>query len=141
MNLLTAISMAAIMMHTAPAAQLVAADEAAVRQAVYGKHPSTGVPRGGLGEILLVPDEVVEVYRRHPAETLTLLITIAEGASPSDSILAVGYAMELAGGPGRGAIITLPSANRAATYDVIDKDWKHTPRQHWVGVVRKLMAK
>jgi hypothetical protein len=141
MNPLTAISVAVLMMQTAPVTQLAPADEAAVRQAVYGKHPSTAVPRGGLGEILLVPDELVDVYRRHPAETLKLLIMIAEGAAPADSILAVGYAMELAGGPGRGAVITLPSANRVAAYDVIDKDWKRTPRQHWVDVVRKLVAK
>jgi hypothetical protein len=60
-----------------------------------------------------------------------------DGANPNDSSLATGYAFELLLGPGRGVICV--EFYDKKKYDVMDKAWETTPRQHWIDKLRSKM--
>ena len=120
---------------------LPAADAAAVRAAVYGEFPKTGLQPGDVAPRLAVPQVVTAAYLKNPSATLSLLSAIATGAAPQDSILAVGYFLELAVGAGSGELITSPEFYNREAYDMPDRFWKCTPREHWVRVLRKEISK
>jgi hypothetical protein len=122
--------------------------EKSVRQAVYNYPPAVSPipqkdPRTGIElppiTILVLPEPLAKLYKQHPRRVLELLLRIMDGADPKQSSLAAGYALELMGPPGRGLVcIELFDKN---TYDVIEKNWKTTPRQHWIKRVQDCMAK
>ena len=105
-------------------------DVATVRAAVYNDELATASSDGGLGAIVVVPKDVIAVYTKNPAETLALLLKIAEGGNPSDSVKAACYSLDLRDGPGAGVPCALMFKSEA--WDKADKDWKTTPREHWV---------
>ncbi|MFN4261935.1 MAG: hypothetical protein ACK4RK_21860, partial [Gemmataceae bacterium] len=74
-----------------------------------------------------------------------LLLKIMEGANPEDSAVAAGYALSLIiierepkWPHGAGGCAPVEFFDRE-TYDIVQKHWKKTPRQHWIGWVRKEM--
>lgn len=118
---------------------LTTEEKATVRNAIYGQNPSTESPNRDFRSQLVIPKAVSELYKQKPDGVLELLVTIADGASPSDSLLAVSTAIELIDGPGGGVACVL--IYKYDTWDKVDDDWKCTPREHWLKGVRKDMEK
>jgi hypothetical protein len=122
--------------------------EKLVRRAVYDNPPKVSpIPqidaRTGIEwppiTILVVPEPVANLYKQRPRRVLELLLRIMDGAEPKQSSLAAGYALELMGPPSRGLVcIEVFDKN---TYDLVEKNWKSTPRQHWIKRVQEGMAK
>jgi hypothetical protein len=109
--------------------------EKLVREAVYYNSPATtsrAMDADGLAriDILVVPEELTDLHRRHPEAVLGLLLKIMEGGNPRDSSLAAGYALSLLKGPEIG-IICVRHFDKD-TYDSFNKNWETTPRKHWI---------
>ncbi|HYV34129.1 MAG TPA: hypothetical protein VE988_00410 [Gemmataceae bacterium] len=116
--------------------------EKAVREAVYsGKlllaHPVDG--KYALMEIVLVPEKVESAYKDHPDATIELLLAITEGGRPTDSMIAASFAIALGKSPAVASVVL--SVFKEDAYDAVDKDWKVTPRQHWLGKLKEMMIK
>ena len=119
--------------------------EKAVRTAVYdhgiviGTRFDRGLPFDEVG----IPKSLKDAYVKRPKAVIELLLTIAEGGEPRDSMKAVAYAISLIDGPGVGVVVV--SVFDRAKYDDIDPAWEETPRRHWIGKlnerIRKLEAK
>ena len=106
-----------------------------VRSAVYDNEPKEYSPDGRPEERWLeVPKSLSELYKKKPTAVLNFLLVIMEGANPTDSVLATGYAFELLSGYGRG--VTCLEIFDNANYDVICKEWCTTPREHWIRKLR-----
>ncbi len=114
--------------------------ERVVRDAVYYEEAATFSKRELPGaSMLVVPERLQKVYKEHPEAVVDLLLKIMEGANPRESVLAAGYAMSLLKGPARGAVCV--ENFEAKKYDSLDKDWRVTPRKHWIGRVLELRKK
>ena len=110
--------------------------EQSVRSAVYNKSSQVESPNRDFRDILIVPQPLADSYKKDPKAVLELLLKIIDGANPPESALAAGYAIELLSGPGVGVICV--EYFDKAKYDALDKDWKTTIRNHWMG---KILAK
>lgn len=108
---------------------------AAARAAVYDTELATESPNRDGMSVIIVPEAIAVAYLRNAVETESLLFKIIEGGNPADSIKAVSYLLELRDGPGSGIPAFL--AFNYQTWDKIDKDWKQTPRDHWVAQLKK----
>src|SRR5882724_3989186 len=81
-------------------APLPAVTEKAIRSAVYehgllvGSRFDGGFPT----QEVAVPNAITEAYSKHPTSVLALLMKIAHGAEPRDSVKAVAYAISLLDG-------------------------------------------
>lgn len=118
---------------------LDAAQERAVRAAVYGKKAKIEpLTFRDINEVL-IPTELAEVYTARPRATIDLLLAIVEGGNPDDSVAAAAYGIALLGSP-NGAAVCVEYFD-AKKYDEIDEDWKHSPRKHWVRNLRRDIAK
>jgi hypothetical protein len=122
-----------------PPAALSAEEQAKARKAVYEGRVSTISPKGDFLSELEIPPVLSELYKKNPSAVLDLLTRIADGGNPADSIRAASYAIELADGPGCGLGCVL--VYKVDTYDVVDKRWGHTPREHWVTHLRAKLKK
>jgi hypothetical protein len=116
--------------------------EKEVRNTVYpGKlilaHPTEG--KYAFSEIVVLPDAIEAAYKKHPTATLDVLLAIAEGGRPWDSVTAIAFAMALVVDPAVAPVVI--SVFKEETYDDVDKDWEVTPRQHWLGKVKKQIHK
>lgn len=116
---------------------LDAQQEKIVRESVYDSNPRLESPKRDFQSILVIPTPLADVYKEKPQAVLDLLLKIMEGASPKDSALAAGYALALLDGPG-GGVVCVEHFDKAI-YGVVDKDWKITPRAHWVQKVKTKM--
>ena len=105
-----------------------------VRDAVYSKSATTEFLRKELYDIVPVPKSLIEVYKQKPVKALEVLLLIMDGANPRDSVSAAAYAFELLEGPGAGVICL--RVFKSEKYDVVDEDWKTTPRTHWIRHLR-----
>lgn len=108
---------------------------AAVRAAIYDGELATESPERDGTSVIVVPEAVTVAYRTNAAETESLLFKIIEGGNPADSIKAVSFLIELREGPGSGILAVL--AFDYQSWDKIDKDWKMTPRDHWLAQLKK----
>ena len=79
---------------------------------------------------LLIPKKIEAAYAKNADQVEALLLVIAEGAAPDDSIKAIAYLRELRLGTGSGLVCV--HVFKAETYDVLSKNWKATPREHWI---------
>jgi hypothetical protein len=125
-----------------PPVVLSAKTEKTVRDAVYSgelrlAHPLDG--KYALLEIVEVPVAIEAAYKENPAATLKLLLSIAEGGRPWDSVKALSFAMALVEDPAVGSVVV--SLFKEKTYDEVDVDWEVTPRQHWLGKVKAKIEK
>jgi hypothetical protein len=111
------------------------ADDAIIRRAVYGEGVETAWCYKQHRAILVIPKAVRNLYKKHPEGVLATLRKIVDGASPGDSILALGFALELRDGPGAGLFCLVP-LRKPNAYDAYDKDLKKTPREFWSAMVR-----
>jgi hypothetical protein len=105
-----------------------------IRDAVYYRDPILGSRRDETERVLELPEQIQKLFRSHPNAVLDVLASIMEGASPKDSSLAAAYAFELLDGPGVGVVCV--DLFDKKTYDVLDKDWSTTPREHWTRTLR-----
>jgi hypothetical protein len=112
-----------------------------IREAVYDHDAwiSTPAPETGMFRLLDVPKPLRELYKKQPAAVVHVLLAIIEGANPKDSSLAAGYAAELF--DGRGAGVVCVEFFDKSTYDVVDKTWETTPREHWIEKLKERMQK
>ena len=86
---------------------LTAQEDAIIRNIIYTK----GLPIGSFTEKtnkivtrgVVIPKEIMEVYKVKPVGTLNLFRAIVKGARPEDAIKAAATARALAKGPGAGA--------------------------------------
>jgi hypothetical protein len=114
-------------------------EEKLIRDAVYGGKLLIA-ESDRIGHTMIgVPQPVTEMYVKHRHSVLNLLITIAEGGNPRDSVLAAAYSIALLDGPAV-AVVCARNFDRAA-YDVVDEDWETTPRKHWITKIRERIAK
>jgi hypothetical protein len=118
-------------------------EEALIRKLVYEEtailvHPLEG--KYALLELLYVPDEITEIYKKCPVGTLGLLLKIIEGGNPKDAMLAAGYALAIAEDPVTGAICT---RGRRDSFDQVIKNSRksNTTRNHWANEVGGLLDK
>jgi len=111
-----------------------------VRRTVYGKPLKFGiVARGSLGvTVVIIPKPIVDAYTGHPREVVRLLLRIADGAPPRDSMRAVACALALVDAPNGGTAVTCVLGFKESEYDALDSDWAQTPRQHWIAEVRRM---
>lgn len=84
---------------------------------------------------VLVPESLAKLFKTKPTTVLQLLRKIADGAAPDHSVVAVTYIVALAGDPSVASVCT--SLHKAETYDVLDKNWKCSPREHWLSIADK----
>jgi hypothetical protein len=119
---------------------LDAAEESVVRASVYNETPRVGSNRLEVATVqgeLFVPKPLADLYKANPRGVLEALSRIIDGARPDDSALAAGYALSLLTHPGVGVVcVTFFEKDK---YDIIDKDWEETPRQHWLSKIREKM--
>jgi hypothetical protein len=125
-----------------PQATLSPKTEKAVRNAVYSgelhlAHPLEG--KFALLEVVEVPAAVEAAYKENPAATLKLLLSVAEGGRPWDSVKALSFAMAMVEDPAVASVVV--SLFQEKTYDEVDVDWEVTPRQHWLGKVKAKIEK
>ena len=116
--------------------------EKAVRDVVYSgdlhlAHPLEG--KYALLEVVEVPVAVEAAYKENPAGTLKLLLSIAEGGRPWDSVKALSFAMAVVDDPAVASVVV--SLFKEKTYDEVDVDWEVTPRQHWLSKVKAKIEK
>jgi hypothetical protein len=103
---------------------------------LYLAHPMDG--KYEFLEIVVVPSEIERCYENQPDAVLELLLAIAEESAPYESLKAVAYGLALVASP---AIASAPvGLFKAETYDEMDKDWEKSPRQHWIGKLKKKIA-
>ena len=114
-------------------------ERAAVRTQVYDGEFATESPNRDGTSVVVVPKGVRAAYRKNAAETESLLLQIAEGGNPADSIKGVSYLLELRDGPGAGVPCVL--VFKYQSWDAVDKDWKMPPRDHWVTELKKSKSK
>lgn len=112
-------------------------EERTVRNAVYNEDARTA--SRDLRRILVVPNALADLYRKNSRSVVDLLLTIMDGASPKDSVLASAYAIALLQAPDV-ATVCLDNFDKL-TYDIVDNDWKITPRKHWIKKVLILSNK
>jgi hypothetical protein len=127
---------------TTPSDRLTAEELVALRNAVYkGDLVSVSRNRDFHSELEL-PMVLTEFYKKSPDAVIDLLARIADGAPPGESFIAVCYGLEL-GKRGVGELLARNSDSEMYTtkYDVVQKDWGHTPREHWVGRLRAKLKK
>ena len=111
--------------------KLSAQDKAEVRWGIYDVplyefHNSLPDLDSGL----LIPKKIEAAYGKNADEVEALLLAIADGAAPDDSIKAIGYLRELRMGTGSGLVCV--QVFKRESYDVLNKNWKVTPREHWI---------
>jgi hypothetical protein len=110
-----------------------------VRDSVYNNRPLTASPQMDFRSELVMPDELTDLYRKHPQEVLDVLEKIIDGGNPKDSVLAAGCAISLLKGP-RVGVVCVDNFDRK-TYDTFDTDWEATPREHWLRKVKSIRMK
>jgi hypothetical protein len=134
----------AVVVNDAPAAEV----EAKVRGALYeGVAPRIEPEvREVDGERVRVPpDRVVvpailqELYKKNPEVVVEVLLRVADGARPTDSITAAAFALSLVDSPQVAVVIV--EVFKAETYDTLNESWKQTPRQHWIDLIRQKTGK
>lgn len=116
--------------------------EKVVRDAVYNNNPLTASPKEDFQSVLVIPKPLAELYKAHPKPVVDMLLKVIDGGRPKDSVLAAGYALELLDGPGGGVVcvdLFYNGKNAKANYDIVDKNWEKTPRQHWVKKIHEKM--
>ena len=116
--------------------------EKAIRDGVYSgglelAHPLVG--KYALLEIVVVPAKIEIAYKENPHATLNLLIAIAEGGRPRDSMLAVSFAFALVDSPAVASVVY--RVYKEDTYDAVEVHWEVTPRRHWLGKLKEMMNK
>jgi hypothetical protein len=114
---------------------LTADDCAALRAGVYDGELATESPNRDFNSVMVLPKAVAAVYRKNPTEARALLVKIADGGNPADSVKAVCYALDLRDGGGAGVPCAL--LFKTETWDKVDKDWKVTPREHWLAQLKE----
>ena len=85
--------------------------------------------------VVLVPDDLSKLYKSHPIGVLDLLVRVADGGSPLESVTAATYALALLD-PMGGGIICASGFDRN-TYDDIVNAWGETPRYHWINIIKQ----
>ena len=118
---------------------LTVEEQACARKAIYEGSLISVSPKRDFDSVLQIPEVLTAMYKKNPAAVRDLLIRIADGGSPHDSIRAVSYLIEMADGPGSGELVA--SLFSAASYDSVDKDWGHAPREHWLKHLRGKLTK
>ena len=132
----------AVIMSMSTAEPLSAEEVAAVRNAVYDGKLQTYSPDRDLlspKRLLHLPKGLAELYKKNPDQVLDLLIRIADGGNPADSIRAICYAYELKVGPGHGAAWSHDMEYK--THDVVAEGDKRSTREIYVLVLRAKLAK
>ena len=114
-------------------------EQASARKAVYEGRLISVSPKRDFFSILEVPKILTDLYKKNPDAVIDLLSRIADGGNPADSIRAASFAIEMVDGPGAGELCA--SLFKTATYDTVDKDWGHTPREHWVKHIQAKLKK
>jgi hypothetical protein len=112
--------------------------EAQVREAVYSEEIRVTSDFDFQSKLVL-PKALETSYTKHPQAVLGVLLKIMEGGRPRDSALAAGYAISLLDGTAVGVICVEHFDKK--TYDSLDKDWRTTPRRHWIAKVNSRMKK
>lgn len=112
---------------------------ATARESLYAEELATNSSGPGFNAAMELPAGVEVAYKKNPAETLAMLLKVAEGGNPSDSVKAICYALDLREGPGAG--VPLSMIFKPKTWDRFDKDWKATPRDHWAAQLKPSATK
>lgn len=141
---MSVILMTAALLAAAPVPQvansLSTSEASSIRKGTYGQPlAECAPPPDSLKLTLLVPEAVRRAYASKPAATVELLLRIADGGSPSDSVVATSYVLELSGGPGAG--LAYVHLYKWDAYDQLDPDYGATPRQHMGQAARKVYLK
>lgn len=111
-----------------------------VREGTYGQPiAECAPPPNSSTRTLLVSEAVRKVYAVKPAATVELLLRIADGGSPPDSIVAASDVLELAGGPGAG-LGDIQWYNWD-TYDQTEPNRKSTQRDFMLRVAKMVDLK
>ena len=107
-----------------------------VRESVYEKLAPIGTDYKTLVRSVLVPADLRELYNKKPEAVLDVLEVIMQGGRPRDSVVAAAYAFELHGREGDGVVVVDFLESRGKEYDKLDRNWKLTPRDHWIERLR-----
>lgn len=107
-----------------------------VRGAIYGKGLSMGTMEDRVHDKVLIPWEIQELYKEKPEGVLDLLIRIADGANPFESMTAATYGLELAEGTGCGRVCF--GTFKEDKYD--SEDWGQSLRMNWISRLRAVRA-
>lgn len=112
-------------------------DSRTVRNIIYKEKliVQTAAPVGG-AQIVNIPKQLVDLYKRKPASVLALLVRIVDGANPKESATAAAYALALVQGGGGGVAVALTFYSWGDKYDEFDDDWGMTHREHWLEKIR-----
>jgi hypothetical protein len=118
--------------------RLAAAEEKAVRHAIYERAAATGIDENA-HRVLSVPDPVQLAYTRKPQATVRLLMKIVDGGRAQDSIHAAACVQALVESPVSGALFAGISN---ATWDGPLNNIPKTMREHFRGcLVRQIVER
>lgn len=110
-------------------------EEEELRNCIYNRKPKFGGIEGfgGLStNFIIVPKEIEELFKKKPAQTLGVLVSIVEGANPKESCLAAAYAITLMKNEGFSGFIIYNDLFGENEYDKLKPNEKYTWRNHWI---------